>query len=212
MKGERSWHNLGFRRFFRGVAPDVVGLLVAQGQISMSATEAFLKWSQGDHIELATLIALENDADEARRMLLIALRRALATPIDQEDLYVLSERCDRVVNALRDIAAEAEALAWTPDEHAAAMASHLHTGMQALVEGFTKLRHEPDLVGAAADSARSEARAVAWLYRDAVAALFGSTDILAVISGREFYRHYVRTAELLVAVADRLWYVVLADI
>lgn len=205
-------YDRGFHRFFQGVVPDVVGLLVAQGQVSVAATEAFLRWSEGGDVDVAALTTFEHDADEARSALLIALRRALATPIDQEDLYILSERCDRVVNAVRDIAAEAEALAWTLDRPAAMMVSRLHAGMQALVDGFTKPRREPDLAGVAADLARSEARAVAWLYRDALAELLRSADIQAAVTGRELYRDYARASELLVAVADRLWYVVLADV
>jgi uncharacterized protein Yka (UPF0111/DUF47 family) len=206
------WKNHGIRWRFRGLAPDVIGLLVVQGKISSSATEAFLEWSECGSVAFATLTQFEKDADKARRALLTALRRALATPIDQEDLYILSERCDRVVNAVRDIAAEAEALGWTPDARTAVMARHLHAGMRALVDGFAKLRRKPDLAGAAADSARSEAQAVARLYRESMATLFGSEDVRTVIVGGEFYRQYARVAELLVAVADRLWYVVLAEV
>ncbi len=207
----RKWRDRGFVRFFRGISPDVVGLLVAQGQVSKGATGAFLDWSEGAAVEVATLSAFENDADEARRALLTALRRALATQIDQEDLYILSERCDRVVNAVRDIALEAEALGWTPDEHAALMARHLDAGMHALVDGFARLRRQPDLVVAAADRARSESRAVTWRYRDAITTRSQSGHARRTAVEREIYRRYVEAAQLLEAVADRLWYVVLAD-
>lgn len=210
MSGPRWWPDHGFRRFFRAVAPDVVGLLVAQGQVSLAATAAFVDWSRGSGSATA-LTALEHDADEARRTLLAALRGALATPIDQEDLYILSERCDRVVNALRDIAAEAEALAWKPDRHAALMAGDLHAGMTAIVEGFAQLRHGSGQAGVAADQARARARAVVRRYRDAIAELYRGDDLQAAVTGRELYRPYARAADLLEAVADRLWYVVLAD-
>lgn len=212
MSRERWWHDHGFRRFFLGVAPDVIGLLVAQGEVSRAATEAFLAWSEGGGVDVAILSTFETNADNARRELLTALRRALATQIDQEDLYILSERCDRVVNAVRDIALEAEALGWTPDENAALMAANLHAGMSALVDGFTKLRHEPDLVVAAADRARSEARAVTGRYRDAIAERFQSEHAKRTAVQREIYRRYVDAAQLLEAVADRLWYVVLAEV
>ncbi|MHB1593629.1 MAG: DUF47 family protein [Streptosporangiaceae bacterium] len=210
MSGKRWWPESGFRRFFRGVAPDVVGLLVAQGQVSLAATGAFVEWSNGRR-SATDLAAIEHEADEARHTLLAALRGALATPIDQEDLYILSERCDRVVNAIRDIAAEAEALAWKPDRHAALMADELHAGMTALVEGFAQLSRDSGQAGAAADQARAHARAVARRYREAIAELYRTDDLQAAVIGREVYRPYARTANLLEAVADRLWYVVLAD-
>jgi uncharacterized protein Yka (UPF0111/DUF47 family) len=208
---QRRWPLRGLGRLFRTVAPDVVGLLVTQGEISAAATRAFLEWSRGGG-DTQTLRTLEHDADGARRTLLTALRGALATPIDQEDLYILSERCDRVVNAVRDIALEAEALAWKPDQHAAGMAEHLDAGMTALVEGFTKLRRDFDQAGTAADQVRAEARTVVRLYREAIAELYRSDDLQAALVGRELYRPYARAADLLEAVADRLWYVVLAKV
>lgn len=212
MSVRRWWQDHGFRRFFRAVAPDVIGLLVAQGQVSVAATEAFLDWSKGGATDAAALASIEHNADESRRSLLGALRAALATPIDQEDLYILSERCDRVVNALRDIAVEADALAWKPDRHAALMADELHAGMTVLVRGFTELRGDFGTAGVAADEARVHARSVVWLYRDAVAELYRSADLEKAVVGRELYRPYARAADLLEAVADRLWYVVLADV
>ena len=211
MSAQRRWRLHGLRRFFQSAAPDVVGLLVAQGDVSVSATAAFLEWSEGGG-GAAALTTLESQADQARRTLLAALRSALATPIDQEDVYILSERCDRVVNAVRDIAIEAEALAWKPDRHAALMAGHLHDGMTALVDGFAKLRHDFDQAGVAADQARAQARTVVGRYRDAIAEIYRSDDLQTAVIARELYRPYARAADRLEAVADRLWYVVLADV
>ncbi len=148
-----------------------------------------------------------------------------------------SERCDRVVNAVEDIAVgdiavedvavediavediavediavEAEALAWKPDRHAALMARHLHDGMTALVDGFTKLRHDFDEAGVAADQARVQARTVVGRYRDAIAEIYRSDDLQPAVIARELYRPYARAADRLEAVADRLWYVVLANV
>ncbi len=187
-----------------GFDPDLAAGLHAQ------PTGAFLEWSTGRGAASA-LTALEHDADEARRTLLAALRGALATPIDQRDLYILSERCDRVVNAVRDIAAEAEALAWKPDRHAALMAGCLHAGMTALVEGFAQLRHDFGQAEGWPPIRRGHARAVVRRYRDAIAERYRGDDLQAAVAGREPYRPYARAADLLEAVADRLWYVVLAD-
>ena len=202
-----------FRRFFLSVAPDVIGLLVAQGEVSLEALDAFDRWSNGGGPEQAgRLPRLEHAADDARHTLLGALRAALATPIDREDLYILSERCDRVVNAARDITAEADALGWVPDQHAGAMAHHLREGMARLVEGFAALRANPDRSGAAASEAAHEVRAVENTYRSAMAELLTGEDLRTVFTTREFYRSYARTGGLVVAVADRLWYAVLSQV
>ena len=201
-----------FRRFWVSMAPDVVGLLVAQGQVSVQAMAMFAEWSNGtDHDLAGTVLGLEHDADSARRALLQVLRSALATPIDQEDLYLLSERCDRVVDAARNITAEAEAIGWVPDRHASVMAGHLRDAMGHVVDGFAALGGRPDDAGKAADAAVHKAHAVERAYRVAMAELVGLKDLRTVFTTRELYRSYARCGDLVVAVADRLWYAVLAE-
>lgn len=205
-RGRNRWPG-----FILSAAPDVIGMLVAQGRVSLEALVAFEAWSStGDANEVARVRALEHDADDARRTLTDALRRALATPIDQEDLYVLSERCDQIVNAVKNLVGEAEALAWAPDTAAAEMSRALRAGMDALLEGFAHLVDDPDRAGAAADVAVRHARAVEHTYRSAMAGLLSEADLRAVFTSRELYRSYGRCATLVAGVADRLWYAVLS--
>ena len=189
-----------------------MGLLAVavSGGGSLAATGAFLEASAGRGAA-STLTALEHDADQARRALLAALRGALATPIDQEDLYILSERRDRVVNAVRDMAVGSDTLAWKPDRHAALMAGDLYAAMTALVDGVAKLRQDSGQAGVVADQARAQARTVVRRYREAIADLYRGDDLQAAVTGREPYRPYARAADLLEAVAHRPWHVVLAD-
>jgi uncharacterized protein Yka (UPF0111/DUF47 family) len=200
-----------WRRIVLALAPDVVGLLATQGEVSLEALTAFQRWSADARPEDAQLVHdLEHKADEARVAVVTALRVALATPIDQEDLYVLAERCDHVVNAVKNIVSEAEALAWTPDIHAAEMAAALHDGMVELLEGFRDLARQPEQVGATADRVVRHARRVEHEYRTSMAELTTTVDLRGMFTCREFYRSYARAAETLVGVADRLWYAVLS--
>lgn len=201
-----------FRRLWFSLAPDVVGLLVAQGQVSVRAMATFAEWSNGgDHHLAATVLRLEHDADSARRALLQVLRNTLATPIDQEDLYILSERCDRVVDTARNITAEAEAIGWEPDGHASVMAGHLSDAMGHVVDGFAALGGRPDDARKAADAALRQGRAEEHADRAAMAELVGMRDLRTVFTTRELYRSHARCGDLVVAVADRLWCTVLAE-
>ena len=198
-------------RIFLALAPDVVGLLVSQGNVSLDALAAFKRWSGDARPEDAQrLHDLEHDADAARVAVVSALRVALATPIDQEDLYVLSERCDHVVNAVKNIVSEAESLAWSPDAHASEMAEALHAGMAELVNGFADLTRAPDRAGETADRAVKHVRDVEHAYREAMGELATVADLREAFTAREFYRSYARAAETLNGVADRLWYAVLS--
>lgn len=192
--------------------PDIMALLVAQGEVSVKALEAFETWSKGAGADSARQVAdLEHAADDARHSLVSALKTSLATPISQEDLFVLSERCDRVVNRAKNIVAEAEPLAWKPDAHAARMAAELHSGMVAVAAGFAALGARSDDAADAAVTATHCVRGVEHAYRDAMAELAGQPDLRQVFISREMYRFYARVAESLEALSDRLWYVVLAE-
>jgi uncharacterized protein Yka (UPF0111/DUF47 family) len=136
---------------------------------------------------------------------------SLATPIGQEDLFVLSERCDRVVNRAKNIVAEADALSWSPDGHAFRMAQDLHSGMSSILDGFRALTTRGDEAADAAVRATHRVRGVEHAYRHAMADLAGHPDLREVFTAREMYRFYARAAEALEALSDRLWYAVLAE-
>lgn len=211
MKGPWRRGRKGRRQFVLSAAPDVVGMLVAQGRVSLEAVKVFETWSStGDASQAERVRVLEGEADDARRVLAGALQTALATPIDQEDLYILSERCDRIVNAVKNVVDEAEALAWAPDAPASEMACALRGGMEALVNGFAHLADDPGRAGAAADVAVRHARTVEHTYRSAMAGLQSEVDLRVVFTSGELYRSYGRSADLVAAVADRLWYAVLS--
>jgi hypothetical protein len=46
-------------------------------------------------------------------------------------------------------------------------------------------------------------------YREAMAELLQVDDLRAVLAAQDLYRRYLHVAEAIIAVADRLWYVVL---
>jgi uncharacterized protein Yka (UPF0111/DUF47 family) len=206
----RKW--LSWMQHLLSSNSDVMALLVTQGEVSVKALEAFEAWSKGGREDCARRVhELEHDADDARHELVAALRSSFATPVGQEDLFVLSERCDRVVNRVKNIVAEAEALTWTPEAHAARMAEELRTGMSSILAGFKALTSRGDETSAAAVTATHCVRGVEHTYRDAMVDLAVQTDLREVFTSREMYRFYVRAAEALETLADRLWYAVLAE-
>lgn len=204
----RGW----IERLALSSGPDVIALLVAQAKVSGQALDAFEAWSNGAGTDAAARVAdLEHDADDARHTLVAALKSSLATPVGQEDLFVLSERCDRVVNRVKNIVAEAEALGWPPDAHAARMAGHLRSGMAAVLVGFEALAAHDNDAAEAAIRATHCVRGVEHAYRDAIVDVAGHADLRRVFTSREMYRSYARAAEALESVSDRLWHAVLAE-
>jgi uncharacterized protein len=190
--------------------PDVLALLVTQGELSVSGLAAFDAWSHGGGPEAAAAVrSAQLEAYSARRELLAALQAALSTPVDQEDLYSLSERVDRILNQASNTVREAEVLGWTPDAHAGMMCERLAEGTRALIAGFELLLKNPDEAGRRADAASDAVHHVERYYREAMAELLQVNDLRAVLAAQDIYRRYLSVAEAIVAVADRLWFVVL---
>jgi uncharacterized protein Yka (UPF0111/DUF47 family) len=195
---------------FLPAVPDVLALLVAQVQLSVAGLTAFDAWSHGGGAEAAAAVrSARRDAFAARRELQAALQAALSTPVDQEDLYVLSERADRLLEVARNAVREAEVLGWAPDAHAATMGARLADGARALLAGFELLLKDPEEAGRRADAASDAVHRVEHDYREAMAELVRLDDLRVVFAGQDLYRRYLALAEAIVAVADRLWFVVL---
>jgi uncharacterized protein Yka (UPF0111/DUF47 family) len=201
------------RRWWRVLLPhppDVLALLVAQGELTVVGFDAFKDWSHGGGADAAAAVrAADHQAYHARRELLAALQAALSTPLDQEDIYVLSERIDRTLTLARNTLRESEVLGWTPDAHAAHMGDRLAEGARALVTGFGLLRNAPDQAGQQADLASDTVRRIEHDYRTAMAEAIKLEDLRAAFVAHDIYRRYPAVAESIIAVADRLWFVVL---
>jgi hypothetical protein len=195
---------------FLPAAPDVLALLIAQGESSLAGMTAFAEWSHGGDPEAAAAVSsARNEAYSARRELQAALQVALSTPVDQENLYTLSERVDRILEVARHAVREAEVLDWTPDIHAGTMGDRLAEGTRALIEGFDLLVKDPEEAGRRADAASHAVHHVERDYREAMAELLQVDDLRTVLAGQDLYRRYLVVAGAVVEVADRLWYVVL---
>lgn len=211
---EDSRHSRATRQWWRRVllpaAPDVLALLVTQGEITAAGLDAFAAWSRGEgHATAKALRAARDDGYSARRELLQALQAALSTPVDQEDLYTLSERVDRVLNGARNALREAEVLGWKPDEHAALMGAKLADGARAIANSLKLLQTDPKTAGRLADDASEAVHHLERDYRDAMAELLKLDDLRAVLASQDLYRRYLHLSEAIVQVADRLWYIVL---
>jgi uncharacterized protein Yka (UPF0111/DUF47 family) len=199
-----------FTEWFLPEDPDVLGLLHRQATVTLGGMEAFASWSASGDADAAQAVRdAERTADDVRKELLRALSKALTTPVDQEDLYWLSERLDAVINGAKNIVRESEVLGVPPDEHAAGMGGLACEAARALASGFDQLGAKDEHPGEHADEAVKVARKIERAYRHALADLPADADPKTLITMRELYRGYEQIAEAVVRVATRIWYAVL---
>jgi uncharacterized protein Yka (UPF0111/DUF47 family) len=200
-------------RWFLPETPDVLGMLRAQAQATTEGLDALVRWARG-HADAADEVrAKEHEADDRKRELRAALTEAFTTPLDAEDLYVLSLHLDAVMNGAKDTVRECEVMELPPDVHTATMAACLLDGVRLLDEAFGRLasRHDGELATVAADAAVKTRRDLEREYRTAMSSLIVDPDVREVMGRRELYRRLSRMGEELEEVADRIWYAVLKE-
>lgn len=199
-----------WRVWFSGSRTNPLALLVAQGDLTQQGMRHFAVWSAtGAPGESAEVRRCHLEGYQTRRSLLSALQEALSTPLDQEDIFTLSERLDRVLDAAKDAVRESEVLSWHPDAHAQAMGQLLAEGTSALAAALRLLPRRLSEAGRKVDEFTVAVRHVEHRYREAMTDLLQTPDLRTVLAAQDVYRRYVLVAGHVVALADRLWYSVL---
>jgi hypothetical protein len=199
------------KHWFLPQNPDVLQTLTAQADVTVAGAIAFLSWAGGDRTQEARVRACEHEADEFRRELSRQLRQAFSTPVDQEDLFTLSERLDAVLNGLKNVVREAESYALEPDAAMAAMAGEIVTGVRHLRTAMSHLDKDGDVATREADAAVSAERRMEKTYRDAMRGLLAVDDLREVVGRGELYRRTLEIGQRLTGVADRVWYAVVKE-
>ena len=200
-------------RWFLPENPDVVGMLCGQLETTQEGMVAFAAWARGDAAQAETLRELEHRADAEKRTLWRALRTSFVTPLDAEDLFVLSAGIDELLNGVKNTTREAEVMAIAPDDALAEMADLLVDGVSHIGEAFKALneaKHD-DTATVAADAAVKCVRLIERVYRRAMPTLFEHAEIKEALARRELYWRLVAVSEQMRAIADRVWYAVVKE-
>lgn len=199
------------RRWFLPQSPDVLGILGRQAAVTVEGMAAFAAWAGGDAAAAESVRALEHRADDAKRELQEALTTAFTTPLEPEDLFVLSRGLDDVLNGAKDAVREAEVMAVGPDRVVAEMAELLLEGVRSLDTSLAALGRSRSEATAAADAAVKSQRRLERAYRRGMGELLTVDDLREVMARRELYRRLARLSDAIVAVAERVWYAVVKE-
>ena len=197
--------------WFLPETPDVMATLHEQTVVTTAGMQAFSSWAHGDAGQAMVLRQAEHDADKVRRRLAQQLRIAFTTPVDQEDLFTLSERLDAVINMAKNVVREAELLGVTPSGITADLADEALAGVHQLSSAFDALLSDPDAATAHADAATKTGRHIEKLYVKAIKEVSGLPDIRQALPLREHYQHCLAIGERIELVADRVWYSVVKE-
>jgi uncharacterized protein Yka (UPF0111/DUF47 family) len=146
----------------------------------------------------------EHEADVLKVRNIHTLNEAFSTPIDREDIYRAIQDLDDIVTYCKSTVNEMAVLQVAPDKHTLELAVRLKEGVDALVQGFGKLKASPAAAQADANTARHAERRVERIYRQAIADLFQGSDYIDMFKRREIYRHLSNAADRMAHCANTL--------
>lgn len=199
------------RRWFLPEMPDMVGMLGRQLEVTREGMDALVEWANGDESKADLIRSLEHRADEHKRELETALTTAFTTPLDPEDLYTLARGIDWILNLSKDLVRESEVMNCPPDEPLAEMCAQLAEAVRLLSEAVELLGAGDPAATERANEALKAERRIEKIYRDAMAALTDVEDVREAMARRELYRRLSRIGEVVVDVAERVWYAVVKE-
>lgn len=199
------------QRWFLPDTPDVIGMLRLQLDVTTEGVDTLVAWARGDATKGEEVRSLEHRGDEHKRALERALTTAFTTPLEPQDLYTLSRGIDWILNLSKDLVRESEVMACPPDAPLAEMCEALAAAVHLLSEAVDFLGSDPESATEKANEALRAQRQIEKVYRDAMAALVGIEDFREVMSRRELYRRVARIGEVVVDVAERVWYTVVKE-
>jgi uncharacterized protein len=196
------------RRWFLPETPDVLGLLRRQLAVTIEGVDEFAAWAAGSELAGRAVRDAEPRGDAAKRELMRALRAAFVTPLEPEDVFVLSRGVGWTLNYAADLVNESEAMACPPDARIAEMAGLLGEAVRHIDRAIARLDAEPDEATKAADAAIEAERRMEYVYYRGMASLLDVEDRTERIARRELYRRCSRIGETVIDVAERVVYAV----
>jgi uncharacterized protein len=199
------------QRWFLPEQPDVLGVLRRQIAVTREGVDALVEWARGDASQADVVRALEHDGDELKRELETALTTAFTTPLEPEDLYTLSRGIDWILTGSKDLVRESEVMATPPDDALLEMCVCLAEGVRLLEMAVEGLATGAPSTTEKANAALKAERRIEKVYRDAMAQLVSVDDLREVMARRELYRRVARIGEVVVDVAERVWYAVVKE-
>jgi len=137
----------------------------------------------------------EKDADELRRALIEALNLTFITPFEREDIFALSRSLDDMIDYANSTVEEMRLFQAPTNQHLVDMSEALYEGAREITMAVEGLRHMPNHMHQHIIKAKKSENRMEHLYREALAEIFKTPDVVTILKMREIYRHLSNAAD-----------------
>jgi predicted phosphate transport protein (TIGR00153 family) len=175
-------------------------LLAQQADFTVQGLQALSEYMRQPDDHLAEKVAkIEEEADEARRILIDELNRTFVTPFDREDIFSLSLTIDDMLDYANTTVDEMVMLKVEPNSYLERMVSLLSDAAMEIYRGVLRLEDHPNVANDHAVRAKALENRVEHVYRQALAELFDTPQnldgVMEILKLREIYRHLSNAAD-----------------
>jgi predicted phosphate transport protein (TIGR00153 family) len=203
--------------FKRGKKEDkFVSKLIEQTQITVEGLMLLEKWLSKSELKdkaIDQMRAKEIEADEVRRILIDELHNTFITPLDREDIFMISLYVDDILDYCYTTVEEMQLLQIDADEYLMDMVKLTREATQELKMAFNTIFSNPRVSGEHSRRAKKIENEVEHLYRVAISDLFTKAKdfkpLMEMLRRREVYRHVSNMADQADRAADILGMVVM---
>lgn len=173
---------------------DFYDLLVAQSEKTLLGCQALVRFLDNE-CPADEVLKLEQEADDIRRILIDELNQTFITPMDREDIFMLSRAVDDVIDHAFNTVKEMEIFEVQSNEFLCKMAELLRKGAEELVNAIKHLKKNPNVAIEYAVRAKRIENKMNDTFLAALNQLFSGSNIRLMLSYREIYRHFNRSAD-----------------
>ncbi|MGC8659289.1 MAG: DUF47 domain-containing protein [Desulfomonilaceae bacterium] len=183
------WKIFGRRR-----EVDFYELLQLQAEKTLLGCQTLVRFLDNDG-EPEELLKLEQEADDIRRILIDELNQTFITPMDREDIFMLSRSVDDVLDHAYNTVKEMDVFDVDSNEFLLQMAELLQKGAEELLNAIKHLKKNPNVASEYVVRAKRIENKMNDAYLNALNQLFSGTNVRLMFSYREIYRHFNRSAD-----------------
>jgi uncharacterized protein len=203
--------------FKRGKREDkFVGMLIEQTQITIEGLKLLEKWLGKTELKEKAIDQMrvkEIEADEVRRILIDELHNTFITPLDREDIFMMSLYIDDILDYCYTTVEEMQLLGTEADDYLVKMVTFTREATEELEMAFHTISSNPRVAGEHAKRCKKIENEVEHLYRLAIGDLFTKAKdfepLMIMLRRREVYRHVSNMADQADKAADILGMVVM---
>jgi uncharacterized protein Yka (UPF0111/DUF47 family) len=138
---------------------------------------------------------LEKEGDAVRKNLILTINDTFITPIDREDLFQVSLTIDDIADYMWTTIQEARIYDILPDNYIKEMVVELEKMVKHIYQATCCLEFDRENASRFALKAKKLENTVSKVYHKALAVLYDSDDIKAILKYREIYNHLNHAAD-----------------